>query len=88
MMTICIDNCNKLAGLDLPGTQESVKHIVFRWIAMQALKRQVYLERKQLMEMSEAMLKDMGLTHAEVAAEARRNDLPQERMATLQNVIC
>jgi uncharacterized protein YjiS (DUF1127 family) len=47
----------------------------------QLLKIRINQERRQLLSMSEAMLKDLGISRADAEQEARRSDLPTTRLA-------
>jgi uncharacterized protein YjiS (DUF1127 family) len=48
----------------------------------QLLKIRIHQERRQLLSMSEAMLKDLGISRAAAEQEARRTDLPSNRLAS------
>ena len=54
-----------------------------RWVRTQQLKAQVRQERQQLLEMSDAMLADLGITQGQAQEEARRVDLPVTRIELL-----
>ena len=54
-----------------------------RWIRTQQLKAQVRQERQQLLEMSDAMLADLGITQGQAQEEARKVDLPVTRIELL-----
>ena len=58
------------------------------WFKKLDLKVKVNRERQQLLEMSDAMLGDMGITRAQANVEAHRDDLPAERLITLQKRRC
>jgi len=58
------------------------------WSKVQQLKAQVSKERKQLLEMSDAMLSDMGITRTQVKQEAQRLDLPETRLIALGKRVC
>jgi uncharacterized protein YjiS (DUF1127 family) len=54
---------------------------IFRqWVKNQQFKFRVALERRQLLEMSDEMLKDIGISRAQAEAEALRSDLPSSRI--------
>ena len=55
-------------------------------IHRETLKHDLARERRQLLEMSDAMLSDLGITHAEAEAEARRRDIPTERAVPRQRI--
>jgi uncharacterized protein YjiS (DUF1127 family) len=46
----------------------------------QLLKIRIQHERKALLSMSDEMLKDIGINHADAAQEAQRMDLPESRL--------
>ena len=50
------------------------------WAAEESLRRQIRRERRQLLAMSDEMLADLGISRAEAEAEARRTDIPVERL--------
>jgi len=70
------------------GVFEGLFQQVQYWLKVQRLKAQVSQERKQLLEMSDAMLSDMGVTRAQVKQEARRLDLPETRLNALHREVC
>jgi len=47
----------------------------------QLLKVRIHHERRQLLSMSEAMLKDLGISRATAEQEAQRTDIPASRLA-------
>lgn len=51
------------------------------WSSEQVLRARIRRERRQLREMPEAMLRDLGITRGEAIAEARRNDIPPARQS-------
>jgi uncharacterized protein YjiS (DUF1127 family) len=53
------------------------------WARIQQLKFDVKQERQQLLEMSDAMLGDLGITWDQAKEEARKDDLPVVRIETL-----
>lgn len=57
---------------------------VREWAREESLRRRINRERRQLLEMSDAMLADLGITYAEATAEAHRTDIPPERMTARQ----
>ncbi len=70
------------------GVFESAYRRIQVWVEAQNLKAQVARERSQLMEMSDSMLDDMGVSWSEASSEAERMDLPEERMQTLIKEVC
>ncbi len=63
-------------GVDLEGAQEDLKADTSNWLQRldRRLRRwqQVRSERRQLWSLSDAMLKDIGLTRADVERESSR----------------
>lgn len=57
---------------------------VREWARREALRRDLKRERRQLREMSDAMLADLGISRFDAEAEARRNDIPPDRLASLR----
>jgi uncharacterized protein YjiS (DUF1127 family) len=53
------------------------------WARIQQLKNDVKQERQQLLEMSDAMLADLGVTWDQARGEARKVDLPVVRIEIL-----
>lgn len=53
------------------------------WASIQQLKIDVKHERQQLLEMSDAMLSDLGITWDQARGEARKVDLPVARIEIL-----
>jgi uncharacterized protein YjiS (DUF1127 family) len=70
------------------GTQVGLYQQIRRWFKIIVLKLKVSRERQQLLEMSDAMLADLGITQAQANAEAQRNDLPVERLNALGKGTC
>ena len=58
---------------------QKVRH----WASIQQLKNDVKQERQQLLEMSDAMLSDLGITWDQAKEEARKVDLPVVRIEIL-----
>ena len=55
------------------------------WFEMKQLKISLRQERKQLMTMSDELLKDLGISRADAETEARRKDIPPSRLETLRH---
>ncbi len=60
---------------------------VRHWTRIQQLKIDVKQERQQLLEMSDAMLSDLGITWDQAKEEARRVDLPVARIEILDREV-
>lgn len=70
------------------GTQVGLYQQIQHWFKIMTLKLKVNRERQQLLEMSDEMLADLGITQAQANAEAQRNDLPVERLNVLGKLGC
>jgi uncharacterized protein YjiS (DUF1127 family) len=69
---------------------EALGHLVQRvrhWASIQQLKNDVKQERQQLLEMSDAMLSDLGITWDQAREEARKVDLPAVRIEILDREV-
>lgn len=51
------------------------------WARRESLRRKLGRERRELLAMSDSMLADLGISRHEAEAEARRRDIPAERLA-------
>jgi uncharacterized protein YjiS (DUF1127 family) len=65
-------------------TLERLLRQVREWAREESLRRQLRRERRQLLEMDDDTLADLGISRHEAEAEARRNDIPGERLVQLQ----
>lgn len=70
------------------GTQVGLYQQIQHWFKIMTLKLKVNRERQQLLEMSDEMLADLGITQAQANSEAQRNDLPVERLNVLGKLGC
>ena len=61
---------------------------LIRWAKIQQLKISMRRERQQLLEMSDAMLADLGITQDQAQEEARRVSLPAIRVELLDRDLC
>ena len=57
------------------------------WAKIQQLKNDVKQERQQLLEMSDAMLSDLGITWDQAKEEARKVNLPVVRIEILDREV-
>ncbi len=64
---------------ELGNLVKRVRH----WDRIQQLKIDVKQERQQLLEMSDAMLSDLGITWDQASEESRKVDLPVVRIEIL-----
>ena len=87
-MTIYTETCNQeIHGISV-NTLSSLVQRLQRWAKIQQLKYSVHRERQQLLEMSDAMLADLGITRGQAQEEARRVDLPVMRIEVLGREVC
>jgi len=74
-----------IPGIQLPEKKD-IKSLVNYALARWALRREVIAERKQLAELPEALLKDIGVKREDATLESRRDpsEIPPDRLATLR----
>ena len=70
------------AGVDTANALDALLHKVRAWAKREALKQQLRSERRQLAEMSDEMLADLGIDRGTALAEASRTDIPAARMTS------
>ena len=65
--------------------KRAFKSLLSNGLARYRLRRQVAAERKQLAELPEALLKDIGIKREDAVLESRRDpgDLPKDRLEKL-----
>ena len=79
-MTTYTETCTQgIHGISVNKLSSLVQQLQ-RWARIQQLKFSVHRERQQLLEMSDAMLADLGITRSQAQEEARRVDLPVMRI--------
>lgn len=82
-MTTYSTNCSRnIAGSSVGAFDTLLEKLCF-YLENQFLKARIRQERRQLLSMSEAMLKDLGISRADADQEALRTDLPTARSKTL-----
>ena len=81
-MTTLTKNCDQMVAHELLRKQGNLKEIVRQWFETLALKSRVNRERQQLLEMSDSMLSDIGITQVQAQEEAKRTELPKSRFYT------
>lgn len=69
---------------DHTNTLERLIRQVRAWARQESLRRQLKRERRQLLAMDDETLADLGITRAAAEVEARRDDIPAERLAPWQ----
>jgi uncharacterized protein YjiS (DUF1127 family) len=87
-MTILSTNYSQCIERNSSNVQGGLYLMLRHWFKTLELKEKVNQERRQLLEMTDAMLSDIGITRAQANAEANRVDLPAERINALQKGRC
>jgi hypothetical protein len=82
-MTTYSTNCSRNIAGSSVGAFDTLLEKLYFYLKIQFLKARIRQERRQLLSMSEAMLKDLGVSRADAEQEARRTDLPTARSKTL-----
>jgi len=72
---------NQAAGAAATDTLDRLLQQVRDWAANEALKYRLRQERRQLAQMSDEMLRDLGVSRGDADAEAARTDVPAARLA-------
>jgi|TARA_B110000967_G_C18712050_1_gene473219 uncharacterized protein YjiS (DUF1127 family) len=80
MMTTFIKNSALNMSQNLDHAQYILFQLVLQWIQIQALKIAVTRERKQLLLLSDASLRDIGISRSEANIEALSIDIPMIRL--------
>jgi len=80
-MTTYSGNCSRSLAGESVGVLDTLLEKFCIWMNNQLLKVRIRHERRQLLSMSEAMLKDLGISRATAEQEAQRNDIPASRLA-------
>ena len=84
-MTMQTENYPAGPAEDHALTLERLLREVREWARRDSLRRQLRRERRQLREMSDRQLADLGISRHEAEVEARRQDIPAERLALSGN---
>lgn len=87
-MTTCTENRSQSTVETSFGLLRGLGQALQNSFEIQKLKSIVTRERQQLLEMSDEMLKDMGITRTQAKQEAQRVDLPQVRLVKLAEERC
>ncbi|MDJ0778758.1 MAG: DUF1127 domain-containing protein [Gammaproteobacteria bacterium] len=82
-MTAYTEKCSRSMQTETAGILETARDLFLDWVKNLQIKAAIRAERRQLLEMNDAQLKDIGLSREQALAEAARNDLPQHRMSAL-----
>ena len=80
-MTTYSENCSRSLAGESAGVLDTLLEKFCIWMKNQVLKSRIRQERRQLLTMSDAMLKDIGINRASAGQEALRTDLPSTRLA-------
>jgi uncharacterized protein YjiS (DUF1127 family) len=80
IMTTYTQNCTHGSTANTTGILDSLAQLFRQWMDCQLLKIRIQHERKALLSMSSAMLRDIGISHADADQEALRTDLPADRL--------
>jgi uncharacterized protein YjiS (DUF1127 family) len=81
IMTTYSGNCSRSLAGESVGVLDTLLEKFCIRMKNQLLKVRIHQERRQLQSMSEAMLKDLGISRADAMREAQRTDLPAARLA-------
>lgn len=87
-MTNLSTNYSQCIERNSSNVQGGLYLMLQHWFKTLELKEKVNQERRQLLEMTDAMLSDIGITRAQANAEANRADLPAERINAFQKGRC
>jgi uncharacterized protein YjiS (DUF1127 family) len=68
------------ADIDAASALDALLQKVRAWAKREALKQQLSKERRQLAEMSDEMLADLGIDRSAALVEASKTDIPAVRM--------
>jgi len=71
---------NYSAGIEAESTLDRLLQQVRAWATQEALKHQLKRERRQLAEMSDEMLRDIGISRADAEIEAANRKIPGDRL--------
>ena len=78
-MTAYTEKCSRSMTGHTDGVLEILSQAFCQWMQTQRLKFKLAQERRQLLEMPEHQLQDIGLTRLDAIDEASRSDIPAQR---------
>ncbi len=78
-MTAYTEKCSRSMTGYPEGLLEILRQAFCQWMQTRRLRFRIAQERRQLLEMPEHQLKDLGLTRADAVDEASRMDIPAQR---------
>lgn len=84
-MTTYTGNCNQSIEKSFFAASGNLVQRLQQWLEIQQLKASLRQERQQLLEMSDAMLKDLGITRSQAMHEAQQLNLPEARSGKKAN---
>ncbi|MFT5659223.1 MAG: hypothetical protein ACI9KN_002506 [Gammaproteobacteria bacterium] len=87
-MTTFSKNSTQDIAQNLDDAQHGLYRLLQQWVRIQRLKIEVANERKQLLTLSDARLRDLGTSRSEAVAESLRRDLPAARLNAIKNTLC
>jgi len=82
-MTTYSTNCSRNIAGSSVGAFDTLVEKLYCYMKNQLLKARIRQERRQLLTMSGAMLKDLGISRVDAEQEAQRTDLPVARLKVL-----
>jgi len=80
-MTTYTENCSRSIAGHPAGVLDILTQRFRQWMKNQQLKSLVAQERQQLLEMSDDMLQDIGISWAQAETEAMRTEMPIGRLS-------
>ena len=87
-MTTYTEKCSQSIVGHQAAALDILTQLFRQWMKHQHLKSQVAQERRQLAEMSDSMLRDLGISRAQAQVEAMRSELPAARLHSLDRGNC
>ena len=82
-MTTYTEKCSRNSIASSVGALDILIAKISRFARYQLLKTRIKQERRHLAEMSESMLRDLGIDRAAAEQEAQRTDVPTARLKNL-----
>jgi uncharacterized protein YjiS (DUF1127 family) len=80
-MTQYTEHCSSNFATNAIALDRGFRHTVAHWIAEQRLKLALRRERRQLVQLSDRQLRDIGIDREAAIVEAGRTDIPTNRLA-------
>ena len=78
-MTTYTENCSRIIDENHVRVP-NLKHLITDWFRTHQLKAKMMQERSQLSQMSDNMLRDIGIDRIDAEIEANRRDIPASRL--------